>query len=363
MKLFDKILIGTGVISIYSAAMIFFSGELNSEIYPYSANNNHNKIMKAPEQKSAEVVVYDKEVDEIIQAYFKNIRENPDKLEEEDRLINETDKHPDKGSNAKNSGEKTLNQEDESVQMHKYTVSEGDSLWRISQKYNIPVYTIISANPEKDKEMIRPGDSLDIPDRPGIFYEVKSGDSVSALAKKYKMSSRSIIKTNHLPNEKIRKGEKLFLPEARPLEEFRYVVKSRFIWPVSGKITSGYGMRKHPFNSSMQFHTGIDIGANIGEKIHAAADGVVVYAGDGGTYGNMVILRHKDGYISVYAHASSVVISKGQFIKQGQEIARVGITGVTTGPHLHFEIKKFNNGINPFTALHEKVKLKVPVNT
>lgn len=380
MKLFDKMLISAAGLSVYGIAMIVFSGELSSEYFPEKIKKIENKNSrfeefsgkvpgdigfesKIPDQSPKEIVVYNKEIDEIIEAYFKNIRQNPEKLEEENRLINESET-----INSADSGElkaevKSKKETSGGMQYRKHMVSNGDSLWRISQKYDVPVYTIISANPEKEKEIIHPGDTLNIPSRTGIFYTVKGGDSISLIAKKYKVSSSEIIAMNHLRNSTILNGQKLFLPDARPLNEFKIVNKNRFIWPISGAITSGYGMRKHPLNNSRQFHTGIDIAANSGKEILATADGVVVFAGDGGTYGNMVILRHKDGYLSVYAHASSLLVKKDQFIKQRQLIGRVGATGVTTGPHLHFEIKKSNLNVNPIQALNEKIKIKLAVNS
>lgn len=370
MKLFDKILIGAAGLSVYGMAMIVFSGELNSDTYheeyqPRKIARQVSDVSLPSAVKKGQgggVVIYDREVDEIIQAYFKNIKENPNKLEEENRLINDTsfndsdsEKKPDKKTAVK------PEKKDDTIHYVSHTVKEGESLWRIANKYKVPVYTIISANPNKDKEMIHPGETLEIPSMSGVVYHVKKGDTISEIAKKYKLSSHSIMESNAMYKPSIFAGETIFLPNAHPVDLMRIVFKHRFIWPVVGRITSGYGMRKHPLNNSMQFHTGIDIGANIGDKIHAAANGVVVYSGDGGTYGNMVILRHKDGYLSIYAHASKLLVKKGQYVKQGQEIARVGVTGLTTGPHLHFEVKKYQNRINPLQALHEKIKLKVPV--
>jgi murein DD-endopeptidase MepM/ murein hydrolase activator NlpD len=357
MKLVDKILVSAAGISIYGIVMIFFSGELSSENYTLLKSHEPTLIKKS----SGEVVVYDKEIDEIIETYFKNIKENPDKLEEENRIIQE---------NA------VLNQNEESpaeyqieplkskkIKFINYKVQEGDSLWRISQKYNVPVYTIVSVNPDKDKEIIRPGEELNIPNSPGVLYKIKNGDSLSVISRKYKISQNEIQEANDINSSKIKTGQEIFLPGAKPFIEYKTVVLNRFVWPISGKITSRYGMRKHPFHNSKQLHTGIDIGAGLGTKIKAAADGVVVFAGNGGSYGNMTILRHKDGYMSIYAHASSLSVTKGQFVKQGQEVAKVGLTGVTTGPHLHFEIKKNDRSLDPLSALKEKIKYQVKNNT
>ncbi|MDD3120722.1 MAG: peptidoglycan DD-metalloendopeptidase family protein [Candidatus Gracilibacteria bacterium] len=121
----------------------------------------------------------------------------------------------------------------------------------------------------------------------------------------------------------------------------------KFIRPTPGAITSEYGMRFHPTRKVNALHTGIDIGADSGTSIKAAGKGMVEVAGDGGGYGNYVIVNHGNGYKTLYAHMSSISVQKGDNINQGQELGKVGSTGNSTGPHLHFEIKKDDATINP----------------
>ncbi len=115
---------------------------------------------------------------------------------------------------------------------------------------------------------------------------------------------------------------------------------SKFSLPVTGVISSGFGWRIHPVTGERKLHKGVDFAAPTGTPIFAAADGLVTDAGwtDDG-YGNIVELRHDDGSITLYAHANSVYVSKGQTVNKGQAIAQVGSTGRSTGPHLHFEVQ------------------------
>ncbi len=113
----------------------------------------------------------------------------------------------------------------------------------------------------------------------------------------------------------------------------------RMITPASGPITSYYGSRIHPVTGKLKTHTGMDYGAPYGSNIVAAAAGTVLVSGyNSGGYGNYVVINHGGGVTTLYAHASSLLVSAGQSVSQGQVIAKVGSTGMSTGPHLHFEV-------------------------
>lgn len=111
------------------------------------------------------------------------------------------------------------------------------------------------------------------------------------------------------------------------------------IKPVEGRITSKFGYRKSPFGSRREFHNGLDIAAPTGTPIKAAADGVVEYAGYIRGYGKIVTIRHGYGYETSYGHCSKILVKVGQKVKKGQEIAHVGNTGRSTGPHVHYMVK------------------------
>lgn len=114
---------------------------------------------------------------------------------------------------------------------------------------------------------------------------------------------------------------------------------SSFIWPVNGTVTSHFGWRMHPILKVEKFHAGIDIAAPYGAEIKASAGGKVIFAGWLGGYGNTLIIDHGAGYSTLYAHCSVIIVSEGEEVSQGEIIARVGSTGYSTGPHLHFEVR------------------------
>lgn len=132
------------------------------------------------------------------------------------------------------------------------------------------------------------------------------------------------------------------------------VNNSGFIRPVNYSINSPFGMRFHPIHKKMQMHTGVDFAAPMGTPIKAAMSGVVIFSGLKGGYGNAVILKHDDKYMSLYGHASKLNVSVGEFVKQGQTVALVGSTGHSTGPHLHFEIFEYGKRVNPATRIPAK---------
>ncbi|MCS7208893.1 MAG: peptidoglycan DD-metalloendopeptidase family protein [Fimbriimonadales bacterium] len=136
-------------------------------------------------------------------------------------------------------------------------------------------------------------------------------------------------------------------PKGRARADQRW--SGRFIRPVEGRLTSGFGMRVHPIFRVRKMHTGIDIAAPTGTPIRAADSGVVVEAGYIRGYGYTVIIDHGGGVATLYAHCSAILVAVGQEVQRGQTIARVGSTGYSTGPHLHFEVRVNGEPVNPLS--------------
>ncbi|MBC6435874.1 peptidoglycan DD-metalloendopeptidase family protein [Nostoc sp. HG1] len=118
-------------------------------------------------------------------------------------------------------------------------------------------------------------------------------------------------------------------------------------YPSDGEITSGFGWRMHPILGYQRFHSGVDFGADYGSTIRAADRGVVIFAGWYGGYGNAVIIDHGNNITTLYGHSSGLYVSDGQAIERGQPIAAIGSTGLSTGPHLHFEVRQNGEPVDP----------------
>ncbi|MDR0325613.1 MAG: M23 family metallopeptidase [Oscillospiraceae bacterium] len=126
-----------------------------------------------------------------------------------------------------------------------------------------------------------------------------------------------------------------------------YELPFETVTPADGVLTSSFGYRIHPIYGDWRFHYGIDIANKTGTPIVAFADGTVAATGKSDGYGNYLIIEHSDGYVSLYAHCKTVDVKAGQEVTRGQEVAAVGSTGLTTGPHLHFELRRGDAFLNP----------------
>ncbi len=124
-----------------------------------------------------------------------------------------------------------------------------------------------------------------------------------------------------------------------------------YIWPTPGRITSYFGYRYHPLLRKRKYHSGLDIAAPVGTPVKAADTGIVIFAGRNGGYGKMIAIDHGNEISTVYGHCSVLLVSKGQKVTQGEVIAKVGSTGLSTGPHLHFEVRKDGVPIDPLSVL------------
>ncbi len=237
-----------------------------------------------------------------------------------------------------------------------YRVERGDTLSHIAQRYGVRWRDILRANKLVSTKRLHIGTKLFIPKAKskddGIFHTVRRGDTVWDIARKYRISQKKIILANRLIRARtIKPGTRLFIPGVKKVTG-RTTARTSYsglICPLKGKIriTSRYGWRVHPVRRRRLFHHGIDLRARTGTRVYAAMSGKVIYAGRYGGYGNVVIIQHSGGFTTRYGHLLRVKVRVGRRVKRGQLIALSGNSGVSTGPHLHFEIRKAGKTHNP----------------
>jgi len=184
-----------------------------------------------------------------------------------------------------------------------------------------------------------------------VVHVVKPGETAYQIAHRYGVSIDRLLAANSLSDPRaIRVGQKLVIPSVHyaslGTQTPDFFDDRRFAWPVaSGIVSSGFGVR----NGTM--HDGVDIAAPIGTSISAADAGVVIYSGKLRGYGNVVIIRHDSHYVTVYGHDSVNLVREGQQVARGQKIGEMGHSGHTTGPNLHFEVRRDNIARNPLPYL------------
>lgn len=150
-------------------------------------------------------------------------------------------------------------------------------------------------------------------------------------------------------------GEDIELYEATEKTSFApFVTTDTLLMPVeNGRYTSLFGYRIHPITGQWSFHTGIDIAASEGTSIRAALKGKVTKIGEDSRSGKYVFLTHSDGFVTFYCHCSEILVSEGMNINKGETVAKVGSTGQSTGPHLHFEVRRDDIRLNPLWVLED----------
>lgn len=255
-----------------------------------------------------------------------------------------------------------------------YTVKSGDALFNIAKQNNIKPETLLWANSsvlKDDPHSLRVGQVLNVPPVDGVYYQVQQDDTLESIAEKFDASLEDILNwpgnNIDLTNAQVTPGEYVMVPGGyREFVQWVIPTVARgqsgtsnvggtvcsggpvggggFIWPSANHFLSG--------NDYWDGHLAIDIATGAGDPVWAADAGVVTVAGwrDGG-YGNVVMIDHGNGYITVYAHLSQVNVTVCQGVSAGTTIGLAGSTGNSTGAHLHFEVRQNGGFINPWYVL------------
>lgn len=240
----------------------------------------------------------------------------------------------------------------------RHVLAPGETLSEVVERYDIGMKALVGANPDLSSlDRLPAGVELLIPPREGLLVRLEPGEPLTELLRRHDADPVQVLRANRIDSPaQIRPGMLVFLPGVEPhaaLERLAEVREreNRYLWPVHGRITSYYGRRNLGLGTA-NFHEGIDVAAPTGTPVAAARSGTVVFAGwASGGYGYMVRIRHAGHEESYYAHLSAIHASVGQHVEQGTVIGRIGSTGLSTGPHLHFEIHKGGRAQDPLVEL------------
>jgi murein DD-endopeptidase MepM/ murein hydrolase activator NlpD len=245
-----------------------------------------------------------------------------------------------------------------------YLVQPGDTVSSIAAKFDVSLDTIRWQNNLKSIDQIKPGDKVEVPPVTGIVHQVKRGETIYSVAKKYSVTAQQIINWpfNSFSNDEtfeLAAGQILIVPDGvmpaeTPWSPTQYVAQKtpnagavsatgQFIWPVGGSITQRY----------VWYHRALDVANSVGTPVLAADSGTVTVAGwpDNVGYGNRVVIDHGNGLQTLYAHLSAVTVNAGQTVNRGDLIGKMGSTGRSSGSHTHFEIRKGGTPVNPLDYL------------
>lgn len=229
-----------------------------------------------------------------------------------------------------------------------YKVQKGDTLISISKGFGIPIPILLDWNPSLSPSNLKVGDSLKVPLIPGIMYKPDKTLTISEIAKYFFIDQEEILAVNPSLGSKVTAGKEVFIPVGKVSTTFTRLAD--FIWPAYGTISSDFGWRLHPVYGNNKFHTGIDIKVPIGTPVFASRSGKVKHAGWMTGYGNLIIIDHGD-FETYYGHLSKINVYVGLEVEKGDFIARSGNTGVSTGPHVHFEVRKYDEPNDPVAYL------------
>lgn len=239
-----------------------------------------------------------------------------------------------------------------------HVLQPGETLTDIVEQYDLTIEGVVGANPDLSSlDRLPAGLELLIAPSDGLVVTLHSPDELNELIRHYGADPVEVAKANELRSPAdITPGMLLFLPEVKPtraMERLSQVraMENRYMWPLHGRITSYFGRRNLGMGTS-SFHRGIDIAAPYGTTITAARAGTVTYAGwSNQGYGYLVKIRHFGNAETWYGHFSRITVSVGEYVEQSEPIGLVGSTGISTGPHLHFELYESHRPVDPLGML------------
>jgi len=236
----------------------------------------------------------------------------------------------------------------------------GENFAVISMKLKISEKTLRTLNQANDNSEPEVDTAVIVPSKDGIYHIFRTGQSLTDIGRAYGVPLKDILKANEKRGDSdLEQGDILYLPGARYLSnqdrEWKALasleVKKGFLKPTTGRFADGFGERLHPITHKMTFHEGLDLAPGWRARVVASQDGMIVFTGIRAGFGRLIIIDHGLGLSSWYAHLDEILVKVSQKVKRGDLIGKVGKTGRTTGPHLHFEVRLKGKPQNPFLYL------------
>lgn len=235
--------------------------------------------------------------------------------------------------------------------MVKHQVMRGEQLAAIAKKYDTTIDSIRSSNYLYSLE-VRTGQNIIVPNQVGTAHKVARGETLESIANTFKSSKLEISEINNGITDYTKLAPKtlVFIPDVK-------ISFPEYGWPATGRISSSFGYRNHPIWGEKRFHDGMDIAGRYNSQIRAAREGRVIFAGWRSGYGRLIMIKHNDGSVAYYGHLASCNVRNKQWVGKGQNIGRLGSSGWSTGPHLHFEIRKNGRAVNPSWRLKQTLNI------
>ena len=238
------------------------------------------------------------------------------------------------------------------LRLFSYRLAEGLDLLSLAARLNLPYDCIATLNGFDNPSAVEPGMMVLIPNQPGIFVWDTPESTFQEIVTSISENTRVDPQPLRLEVEgRLLEGSFYRGESFSPIER-AYFLNILFRFPLPfGRLTSGYGMRDNPFTGNSEFHKGIDLAAPLGTEVFAARDGTVRLVGVDPVMGNMIILDHEAGYQTIYGHLAEIHVQLKDAVRSGMIIGAVGTTGYSTGPHLHFEIRRRGSSRDPAALL------------
>ncbi len=238
----------------------------------------------------------------------------------------------------------------------RHDVSDGETVNDVAAELGVSVSNLLASNRLFGGGQLQPGQVL-YASRDGIVHTIQSGQTLTDISLTYAVPVETLTEANGLnAASTIFAGDRILIPDASTsfwddVVRLSNGVPSRFIWPLEGEVVSTFGWREHPVLGNRHHHDGIDLDVPEGTIVHASAGGEVYFYGEQPGYGNVLVLEHSEGFFTMYGHLASAIVAAGRYVEIGQEIALSGNTGISSGPHLHFEVRNGEFPIDPIRYL------------